>query len=188
MHTNAPRRILTKLVLLSVFLTCAGRGEPPVRGPLPEEQKKIIHFLAEHHDELRRKVTLRKEGYAASTTTDNKELAAKLKEHFAYMKKRLGSGAMVRRWDPAFVELVKFHDQLTTEVEYLEDGISVVVTGKTPEAVKVARNHARIITGFTTKGAAAVRERHDAVHDGGKPSPKAGRGRGKQPAPPAEPK
>lgn len=132
-----------------------------MRGPLPNEQQDIIHYMAEHHNELHRTVEIRIDGYEASTTTDNKELAAKLKEHFAYMQKRLGSGAMVRRWDPAFVELVEYHDQLITKVEILNNGLKVIVTGKTPEAIKVAQNHASIVTGFTKEGAKAVSREHN---------------------------
>jgi hypothetical protein len=153
--------------VLLLFLFCistpTGKGEEPMRVPLPEKQQKIIQFLADHHTELIRKVEIRQEGYLAYTTTENRELAAKLKEHFSYMQKRLGSGAIVRRWDPAFVELFKFHDQLETKIEYLDHGIRVKVIGKTPEAVKVAQNHARIVTGFAEKGATAVRERHLAA-------------------------
>lgn len=131
-----------------------------MRGPLPDKQQDIIHYMAEHHKEIARKVELRKDGYEATTTTDNKELAAKLKEHFAYMQKRLGSGAMVRRWDPAFEEMVEYHDQLTTKVEILDNGLKVVVTGKNADAIKVAQNHAKIVSGFAEEGATAVSREH----------------------------
>jgi hypothetical protein len=153
------------LVVVLCLFTAIAWCEEPMRGPLPAEQREIIQYMAQHHEELIRKVKLRKDGYEASTTTDNEELARKLKQHFTYMKKRIGSGAMVRRWDPAFVELVKFHDQITTTVEYLDNGIKVVVTSDTPHGVKVAQNHARIVTGFTEKGAEAVREKHEAALD-----------------------
>lgn len=81
------------------------------------------------------------------------------------MQKRLGTGAMVRRWDPAFVELIEYHDQIQTGVEYLKDDIRVVVAGTTDEAVKVARNHAQVVTGFTKRGSDAVQEKHDPVSE-----------------------
>jgi hypothetical protein len=153
------------LILVFCLFAEIAWSEEPMRGPLPSEQREIIKYMAKHHEELIREVKLSKDGYEASTTTENEELARKLKQHFAYMEKRIGSGAMVRRWDPAFVELVKFQDQITTEVQYLDNGIRVTVTGNTPNGVKVAQNHARIVTGFTEKGAAAVREKHQAVID-----------------------
>jgi hypothetical protein len=76
------------------------------------------------------------------------------------MAARLDSKAMVRRWDPAFVELVEYYDQLDTKITELDDGVRVVVSGKTPDAVKVARNHAKIVTGFTQEGGKAVEREH----------------------------
>ncbi len=144
-----------------------------MRGPLPAEQREIINYMAKHHKELIRKVKLRKDGYEASTTTENEELAGKLKQHFAYMEKRIGSGAMVRRWDPAFAELVKFQDEITTKVQYLDNGIRVTVTSNTSNGINVAQNHARIVTGFTTNGAEAVQKKHPAVIDETQSSPEA---------------
>jgi len=138
-------------------------GETSFRGPLPEEQREIIRYMADHHDELKRTVEFTDDGYTAVTTTENQDLAAKLKEHFSYMEKRLDSGSMVRRWDPAFAELTEYYDQLETDVAFLDNGIQVTVTGKTPEAAKVARNHARIVTVFTEKGSDAVRSSHEAA-------------------------
>ena len=138
-------------------------ARPAFRGPLPQEQKDIIQYLAEHHRELRRQVTLTDKGYAAVTTSENPIVVEKLKTHFDYMEKRLGSGAMVRRWDPAFVEMVSYYDQLESEITPLSDGMKITVTGKTPEAVLVAQNHARIVTGFVGEGQSAVQQEHPAV-------------------------
>ena len=155
------------LAVISLSLlshTSNAKSEEVMRGPLPQEQREIIHYLAEHHKELTRKVTVKEDGYSAETTTENKEVAAELVKHIRYMKKRLGSGAMVRRWDPAFEELVAYHDQLDTEIEVLENGVRVTVTGKTPEAIKVAQNHASIVSGFVDEGDEAVgREHHPTL-------------------------
>lgn len=134
-------------------------------GPLPDEQKAILHEMATRYRELHREVVVTPDGYTATTTTENKELAAQLKAHLAYMEKRLESKAMVRRWDPAFVELVKYYDQLDTEVSPLPNGVKVTVKGKSLEAIQVARNHAKIITGFVENGAAAVQREHPAALD-----------------------
>jgi hypothetical protein len=157
-------------LISAAFLCCftgTAWGGGPMRGPLPAEQREIIQFMAEHHEELTREVKLREDGYEATTTTKNEILARKLKQHFAYMEERIGSGAMVRRWDPAFAELIQFQDQIQTKVEYLENGLKVVVTSQTPEGIQVAQNHARIVTGFTEEGAKAVSRKHEAVLDDG---------------------
>ena len=147
-------------LLIGIVLCTGTFARPEFRGPLPDEQKEIIHYLAEHHSELKREVKLTKKGYKATTTSENPEIVKKLLTHFDYMEKRLDSGAMVRRWDPAFEEMVEYYEQLETNVEKLEDGIKVTVKGKTPEAVKVAQNHAKIVSGFVNEGQAAVSREH----------------------------
>jgi hypothetical protein len=136
---------------------------PGMGGPLPDEQREIIREMAARHQELKRDVAMTNDGYTATTTTGDKELAAKLKAHLAYMEKRLESKAMVRRWDPAFVELVDYYDQLDTEILPLENGVKVTVKGKSPEAIKVAQNHAKIVSGFVKEGQTAVQREHPAV-------------------------
>ena len=135
-----------------------------MRGPLPEEQRKMIHELAENHKKLTRKVEMTKNGYVATTTTDDKALAAKLKKHFGYMKKRLDSGAMVRRWDPAYAEMTEYCDQLEVKVEELPKGLKVTITGQNAEAAKVAQNHAKIVTKFVKKGTEELHEKHPAAN------------------------
>jgi len=146
-------------LFFSLFISTA-TGAPPMRGPLPDDQQEIIRELAARHLELKREVKLTDDGYSATTTTQNKELAAKLKLHLAYMEKRLDSKAMVRRWDPAFVELVEYYGQLETEITPLEDGVKVEVRGQNPEAIRVAQNHARIVSGFVREGQKAVQKKH----------------------------
>ena len=155
-------KILYAIAVLSL-LACSTFSKPAFRGPLPQEQKDIIHFLALHHSELKRNVTMTETGYTAITTSTNEAVVAKLKDHFSYMQKRLDSGAMVRRWDPAFEEMVEYYDELSAEIKLLENGFKITVVGKTPEAVLVARNHARIVTGFVEEGQSAVEREHKAV-------------------------
>ena len=165
-HKHTPLSPLSLSLLFLLFLiTMVNTGwcVKPLEGPLPDRQKAIIHFMSEHHSELHREVTLLDNGYEAITTTQNKELATQLTEHFSYMEKRLAGGAKVRCWDPAFSELVRYYDQLSTQLEYLDNGIKVTVIGHTPEAVQIAHNHARIVTGFTQKGFEAVRQKHAPV-------------------------
>ena len=106
-----------QLIFLSGIVTIVSCADQPeargkMRGPLPQEQRELIHDLAENHKKLIRKVDLTKKGYVATTTSEDKKLPGKLKKHFRYMKKRLDSGAMVRRWDPAYAEMTDYYDQL----------------------------------------------------------------------------
>ena len=154
-----------QLIFLSGILTIllpADQQEDfgKMRGPLPQEQRDLIHELAKNHKKLIRKVEATEKGYVATTTSKDKELAQKLKKHFRYMKKRLDSGAMVRRWDPAYAEMTEYYDQLEVAAVELPEGLKVTITGKTPEAIKVARNHAAIVTSFVKKGADEVSKKH----------------------------
>lgn len=151
--------------LVGLFGVSLSWAKAPMRGPLPEEQRKIVHQLAEHHKELVRKVTMTEKGYTATTTTKNKELAAMLQKHVAYMKKRLDSGAMVRRWDPAYAEMVAHYDDLEATIEVIDGGVKATINGKTPRAVKIAQNHAKIVTSFTKKGTEELHKEHAATSD-----------------------
>lgn len=151
------------IFLSLLWMALPAVGAPKMRGPLPQEQRDLIHFMAEHHDEIERKVTLTDKGYRALTTSKNAEVVAALKTHVAYMKKRLDSGAMVRRWDPAFAEMVDYWDQLESTIEIKENGVEVTVTGKNEDAVKVARNHARIVSGFAQEGFEALQREHETA-------------------------
>jgi hypothetical protein len=141
-----------------------GGGGGGMGGPLPEEQRAIIHELAGNHKKLIRKVEMTEKGYVATTTSGDKELVKKLKTHFRYMKKRLDSGAMVRRWDPAYAEMTEFYDQLKVEVEELPNGLKVTITGRNAKAAKVAQNHAKIVTKFVKKGSDELHEKHPAAN------------------------
>ena len=144
-------------ILLAGALTATAES---FRGPLPQEQQDIIHYMAEHHAELSRKVTMTETGYSAVTTTENKELVKKLHAHVAYMKKRLDSGAMVRRWDPAYAEMVEHYKDLDAKITPIENGLEVTVSGKTPRSVKVAQNHANTVTSFVKEGFPSLQREH----------------------------
>ena len=130
-----------------------GQGMPP-------ELRKNIHTLFDNHDAIQRKVELTEKGYTATTTSTNPEIAAVLKAHVKQMGDRLESGLMVRRWDPAFEEYVAYYKQLDHQFTALENGLKITVTGKTPAAVKVARNHAKVVSDFAAHGWTA----HDRTH------------------------
>ncbi len=147
------------LWIAASFLPVAlSSAEDSFRGPLPERQREIIHRMAADHEKIHREVELNEKGYTARTTSDDPEIAALLKEHFAYMKKRMGAGAMVRRWDPAFVEMVEHHDDIEVTGKEIEKGLEVRVVGKTEDAINVAKNHAEIISGFVRTG--EIHEKH----------------------------
>ncbi|MCB1120549.1 MAG: hypothetical protein KJT03_03290, partial [Verrucomicrobiae bacterium] len=91
------------------------------------------------------------------------EAAKLLQTHVKQMEGRLKEGLMVRAWDPAYVEFVNHYDDIDIQFTAIENGISVVATGKTDAARQVARNHAGIISKFIEHGWAEHDKSHTAV-------------------------
>jgi len=128
--------------------------------PMSAEARDNIHTLFTEHNSIVRSVELTDNGYISLTETDNPKLASVLKSHVRQMRTRLTSGKMVRRWDPAFPEMVMHYDDMKHKIERTDKGIKVTVTGVTPEAIKVAHNHAKIVSAFAKNGW----DEHDVRH------------------------
>jgi hypothetical protein len=130
---------------------------------LPQAARDNIHRLFDQHSALRRSVTITETGYTAITESDDPQLAQTLRSHVAQMRERLESGLAVRRSDPAYEEMVRHYKDLDLQVEPTPKGLRVVMTGRTPAAVKVAQNHAGIVSKFIEVGWAEHDVRHPAV-------------------------
>ena len=143
---------------------------------LPEEYRDAIHTLFENPAKITRSVDILEDGYVAVTTSKDSELVAVLQTHVDQLSGRLKGGRPVRRWDPAFAEFFDHYEQMTHQFTKLENGMKAKVTGKTPEAIQAAHNHAQIIMGFSARGSVEMHARHAAVTDKGKESGKGFRG------------
>lgn len=127
---------------------------------MPPEARNNIHQLFNQHAAITRTVTLTQDGYVAVTESTDPKVVAALRGHVQQMSDRLKSGLMVRRHDPAFVEYAAHYGNITHTVQPTATGLKVTVTGKTPDAVKVAQNHASVVTDFASHGWAG----HDRDH------------------------
>jgi hypothetical protein len=127
---------------------------------MPAESKEAIHRLFDGHKSIKRDLEFTEKGYEAVTESDDADIARAIKKHVVRMSERLKSGLMVRRWDPAFAEYVSHYADIKHEFKPTKKGIRVVVTGKTPAAVKAAQNHAKVLADFVSKGW----EAHDELH------------------------
>lgn len=137
-----------------------GQGRGSAGGPLPPEAQEQIRALFSNHDKIRREVTETELGYTATTESNDPAVAAALKKHVRQMEDRLKQGLMVRRWDPAFEEYASHYKDMDTEFEKTEKGVRMTVKGRTPEAARVARNHAKVVSAFVAKGM----DEHDVRH------------------------
>ena len=164
--------IVLIVALVSVVYAQAQRG-------MPQENRDAIHALLAAHKKIERKVTPTADGYEAVTTSGDEEVVALLHKHVAQMDARMKKGLMVRRWDPAYKEFVEHYDDIEIKIQKMKDGVKVVTHGKTPAAIKVARNHASIITKFVGHGFEEARKPHAAVTSESSEEPPASEKRGK---------
>ncbi|MGE3780922.1 MAG: hypothetical protein AB7F89_27285, partial [Pirellulaceae bacterium] len=72
----------------------AGKGGGP-GGDMRADQD-VFHFLLEHHAEIRRSVERLPKGVSTRTESDNPQVAAKIQEHVAAMKRCVESGSGLR--------------------------------------------------------------------------------------------
>ena len=132
---------------------------------MPAEARENIHALLNNHTSITRSVTLTDDGYVSKTESSDTATARALREHVAQMEKRLASGLMVRRWDPAFAEYMNHYGDIEHTMSPTQAGLTMTVRGKTPEAIAVARNHAEIITDFIASGWEGHNRSHPPVLD-----------------------
>jgi hypothetical protein len=161
MKITIPQRTPLRALLLGASLAATFLVTPLVFSQgMPPEARNNIHQLFNQHAAITRTVTLTQDGYVAVTESTDPKVVAALRGHVQQMSDRLKSGLMVRRHDPAFVEYAAHYDNITHTVEPTAKGLKVTVTGKTPDAVKVAQNHASVVTDFASHGW----EAHDRDH------------------------
>lgn len=153
MNTEIKTTVAIALVMACLSHQASAQGLPP-------EARENIHTLFEQHTNVTRKVTMTKDGYEAVTESNDPKLAKILREHVRQMSERFESGRMVRGWDPAFRELRDHYDDISHHVKATENGLKIVVKGKTPEAIQVAQNHADIVSRFAAHGW----DEHDVRH------------------------
>lgn len=158
MKTSRPRSFfLSAGFCLFMVLPLAAQG--PGGGGLGGFQE-AIHTLVANHTKINRTVEMTDTGYKSRTVSDDPEIARTLQKHVKEMRERLGTGMMIRRWDPAFAELVEHYKEIDHEFKEVDGGVEMIAKGKTPEGIKIAQNHARIVSGFVEKGPAQMQASH----------------------------
>jgi hypothetical protein len=160
MNTKTTSFLVGALLSTGVF---AGSTVDALSQGMPPESRENIHKLFNQHEQIERNVTLTKAGYQATTTSTNPVVIRAIQAHVNQMSTRLKSGLMVRRWDPAFAEYVNYCDDIEHEFAKIPNGIRANVTGKTPEAIRVAQNHAQVIADFAAHGWKAHDQSHPAA-------------------------
>ncbi len=132
--------------------------------------QEAIHKLFVYHAKVKRTVEMTGTGYKSRTVSDDPKIAKTLQKHVKEMRERLGAGMMIRRWDPAFAELVEHYKEIEHDFKEAPGGVEMIAKGKWSDAIKVVQNHARIVSGFVEKGPAQMHKSHPAVLDKAKPA------------------
>lgn len=166
MNTTLLPSFLTSVLLCfsaALPLHAQGPGRGPGKGGGPGAQggfQEAIHKLFANHEKVKRTVEMTDTGYKSRTVSDDPDIAKTLQKHVREMRARLGAGMRIRRWDPAFAELVEHYKDIDHDFKEVEGGVEMIAKGKTPDAVKVAQNHAKIVSGFVKKGPDQMHETH----------------------------
>lgn len=130
---------------------------------MPAEAREQIHVLFENHAAIQREVKNTADGYTATTTSDDPKVAAALKTHVKQMEERLASGLSVRRWDPAFAEYCDHYAEMAHTFTATDKGVRMTVKGRTANAVKIAQNHAKVVSAFAAHGWSEHEKKHGAA-------------------------
>ena len=167
--SNVTNRLLCLCVASSLSLISCSLGQGKGQGggggghgggPGGGGFQDAIHKLFANHEKIKRTVETTDVGYKSKTTSDDPEIAKTLQKHVKEMRERLGAGMMIRRWDPAFAELVEHYKDIDHEFKEVDGGVEMVANGKTPDAIKVVQNHAKIVSGFVKLGPDEMHESH----------------------------
>ena len=116
-------------------------------------------LMHDHRWEIERRIEEIDDGVITVTRSPSSPAAAAaIRRHVREMKGLLESGGRVRQWDPLFRELFERADEISIEIEQLEDGMRVIETSDDPEVVKLIQAHARKVTEFVERGPTAAHE------------------------------
>lgn len=159
---STQKHLLAAMALVATFSATSCAQQSGGRG-LPAEAREQIHALFDNHAKIHRELKLTATGYAATTESDDPKVAAALQKHVKQMQERLGSGLSVRRWDPAFAEYCDHYAEMDHRFTPTAKGVRMTVAGRTAAAIKIAQNHAKVVSAFATHGWSEHDKKHDTV-------------------------
>lgn len=159
---STQKHLLAAMALVAAFsaISCAQQGGG--RG-LPAEAREQIHALFDNHAKIHRELKLTATGYTATTESDDPKVTAALQKHVKQMQERLGSGLSVRRWDPAFAEYCDHYAEMDHSFTPTAKGVCMTVKGRNAAAIKIAQNHAKVVSAFASQGWSEHDKKHDII-------------------------
>ena len=132
-----------------------GRG-----GSDTEHQKHQadIGTLLDNHQNIERHVKLLDNGFSATTTSSNPQIAHTLQIHVNDMKARFAKGRGIRSWDKVYALLFAYREQINVDYQILTNGVTSTITTENPQLIEALHAHAHAVTGFVAKGREASGE------------------------------
>ena len=128
---------------------------------ITDQEVNDLKQLFQKHNEIKRLVENIPNGIITVTESDNEELRSSIVDHVTMMVTRLQEekNPQVIIQSPTLHEIFKYYDEIETEIELTEKGISVIQTSENPEVVALLQQHASEISDMVDRGMQAVHER-----------------------------
>lgn len=117
------------------------------------EEMSTIHSLLSNHEKIRRSVEDIPGGVRTTTTSDDPQVAALIREHVREMKDRIEKGRPIRQMDPLFREIFANHEHIHIDIADVLGGVRVTETADSPRVALLVRQHARrAVSEFVAEG------------------------------------
>ena len=128
---------------------------------ITDQEVNDLKQLFQKHNEIKRLVENIPNGIITVTETDNEELRSSIVDHVTMMVTRLQEekNPQVIIQSPTLHEIFEYYDEIETEIELTEKGISLIQTSENPGVVALLQQHAAEISDMVDRGMQAVHER-----------------------------
>jgi hypothetical protein len=140
-------KILVLIILLSTQLFAQRHGHGRNR-----QYRDVFHYLLNHHQMIKRNVTLIEKGVSTYTYSDNKKVSEHIIKHVNQMKGLIESGRRIRNWDPLFSAIFDNYELIEMKVIPTPVGIKVEETSHDPYVAKLIQEHAKVVSLFVQLG------------------------------------
>lgn len=116
---------------------------------------RVIHDLLIQDGRIERRVDDIRGGIRAVTTSDDPQLADRIRTHVSQMRARIEEGDPIRQMDPLFREIFEHHQAIEMEIENVSGGVRVTETSGDPQVALLIRQQARrAVSEFVADGMA----------------------------------
>jgi len=123
--------------------------------------RDVFQTLLGNHELIRREYREIERGIESTTESDNPDIAELIQDHVAAMKVRVENGYRLRQWDPMFRAIFDHADKIHIEYEKTPKGIKVLEVSDDPYVARLIQAHAKMVSGFVTRGTEESRLAHE---------------------------